>query len=194
MQLNSFWILFYPNCRIVSRICIWQYVFSVITYWITQLTLLCAYIFNVCLFVNHLSCYCAIPIVAIPAPTNIKKIPNASARQACHKHLEVIFPRTTWTFHVAPEKGKQIFHNQNIQFKLWKKDFPLPEAGQALRTGPNDIFRRLCHFVATPRACISKTRLVFFFTSVWILLFTRCSQNCHSCFCIYTKALKRIRR
>lgn len=34
------------------------------------------------------------PIVAIPAPNNINKIPNARARHACHKHFDVIFPRT----------------------------------------------------------------------------------------------------
>lgn len=110
-------------------------------------------------------------MVAIPAPTNIRKTPNASARHACHKHLEVIFPRTTCTFHVAPEneKQKQIL-NQSDQIKaISKVIFLLPDAGQALRTGPNEIFRRLCHFVATPRACISKnTQTVSSFTSVWM--------------------------
>lgn len=43
----------------------------------------------------------------------------------------VEYQHTTCTFHVAPE------------------------AGQARRTGPNEIFRRLCHFAATPRACIA---------------------------------------
>lgn len=69
-------------------------------------------------------------MVAIPAPIIIRTNPNASARHACHKHLEVIFPRTICTFHDAPE------------------------AGHARLTGPNEIFRRLCHFAATPRAYI----------------------------------------
>ena len=71
-----------------------------------------------------------LPIVAIPAPRNIKTNPKTSARQACHKQRDVIFPRTTCTFHVAPD------------------------AGQARRTGgPNDVFLRLWH-CTTPRGCI----------------------------------------
>lgn len=34
------------------------------------------------------------PIVAMPAPININKRPSANALHACHKHREVIFPRT----------------------------------------------------------------------------------------------------
>lgn len=48
---------------------------------------------------------------------------------ACHKQRDVILPRTTWTFHVAPE------------------------AGCARRTGPTVISRRL--FLGAPRACIT---------------------------------------
>lgn len=78
--------------------------------------------------------FTVLPIVAIPAPNIISKIPNIRALQACHKHREVIFPRTTCTFHVAPD------------------------AGCARRTGgPNDIFLRLCH-CDCPRACIPPTK------------------------------------
>lgn len=61
----------------------------------------------------------------------ISTSPKTSARHACQRHREVILPRTTWTFHVAPD------------------------AGHARRTGPpSEIFCRLCHF-PTPRACIA---------------------------------------
>lgn len=62
------------------------------------------------------------PIVAMPAPRNISNMPRIRARQACHRQRDVILPRTTCTFHVAPE------------------------AGCARRTGgPSDMFLRLCH-------------------------------------------------
>lgn len=59
-----------------------------------------------------------------------------------------------------------------------------PDAGQARRTGPSEIFRRLCHFAATPRAYISpqiyflsappnknyvrKTRTITFSLECWV--------------------------
>lgn len=64
-----------------------------------------------------------LPMVAMPAPMTIKRKPMASAWHACHKHFDVILPRTTCTFHEAPD------------------------AGHARRTGPNDIFRCDCHLV-----------------------------------------------
>lgn len=71
-------------------------------------------------------------MVAMPAPRNISTMPRIRARHACHRHREVILPRTTWTFQVAPD------------------------AGCALRTGgPSDMLRRLCHCGFTPRACIA---------------------------------------
>lgn len=44
-------------------------------------------------------------MVAIPAPSTIKINPRTSALHACHKQRDVIFPRITSTFQVAPEAG-----------------------------------------------------------------------------------------
>ncbi|TMW39684.1 hypothetical protein DOY81_015235 [Sarcophaga bullata] len=41
----------------------------------------------------------------MPAPTSSNVTPNIRARHACHRHFEDILPRTTCTFHVAPEAG-----------------------------------------------------------------------------------------
>lgn len=50
---------------------------------------------------------------------------------------------------------KHIWFIQNQPNQKKKTLFFLPDAGHARRTGPSEIFRRLCHFAATPRACIS---------------------------------------
>lgn len=44
-------------------------------------------------------------MVAMEAPITIKSIPTINARQACQRHAVDIFPRTTWTFQVAPLAG-----------------------------------------------------------------------------------------
>lgn len=98
----------------------------------------------------------SLPIVAIPAPRNISTMPRISARQACHRHRDVILPRTTCTFQVAPD------------------------AGWALRTGgPSDMFRRLCHCGFTPRACIPTT-----IPTMRVDVRRRCS-DCGGCFCLH---------
>ena len=53
----------------------------------------------------------------MPAPSTIKISPRTSALHACHRQREVILPRITSTFQVAPE------------------------AGWARRRGPNEVFR-----------------------------------------------------
>ncbi|KAH1008577.1 hypothetical protein HUJ05_009122 [Dendroctonus ponderosae] len=45
------------------------------------------------------------PIVAIAAPRSISSRPRLNALQAFHKHFPFTLPRTTWTFHCAPEAG-----------------------------------------------------------------------------------------
>lgn len=91
-----------------------------------------------------------LPMVAIPAPITIRTNPKANARHACHRHLDVIFPRTICTFHVAPD------------------------AGQARRTGPpNEIFRRLCHFAATPRAYIFRVNHQSNFSTLFCFVWCR---------------------
>lgn len=44
-------------------------------------------------------------MVAIAAPNTINSSPKLKALQAFHKHFPFTFPRTTWTFHWAPDAG-----------------------------------------------------------------------------------------
>lgn len=94
-----------------------------------------------------------VPMVAIPAPIIISTRPKASARHACQRQRDVILPRTTWTFHVAPD------------------------AGHARRTGPSEIFCRLCHF-PTPRACIALVACTICFLAFSIRSYTSVTIAC----------------